>query len=714
MALFEQIKETVGFKREEKQKFFWVVYIGAEEIVLALVKTQEGEFEILKTVTSVIDEERGLAGLTQTLGNLIKSVSFDEKPREVFFGVPHLWLTETGLKKPHQEALKRLTQDLNLVLSGFVSSLKAVLEFYRRQEGVPANFIFLEAYPKKLRVAVCQKGQVVKVGEKEIGESLSSTLEEILKEDFTGESLPSRIVIFGKKDFEKIRGEILSYPFEQTGLFLHLPKTERFSNNNLLEAIGFFAKESLDKKTQEVKTEKKEEQPRFGFVVDQDISQKLEGVPETPKKEEIPPPQPLPTKKVVTLPAFSLTKIFAWAKKVSLPHLRISLPKDYKVFPKPALLIAGLVILVFAAFILGFWYLPKAKITIFVEPKDLQETVEVMVIPEDFEASESAKLLKGKVISTDVSGELAAQATGKKLTGEKAVGKVTVFNKTLSAKSFPQGAEIVGPNDLSFTLDSPVSVDPATISTSSGSETKTYGRAEVSVTAKNIGSEYNLPGGIDFSFRNFSDTLYSAYSAEGFSGGSSQEVTVVSAGDQEKLEADLTEELRQKAEEKLLGETGENLKVFPEAITLKIKNRSFDHEINEEAEAVSLSLEAEAQTLGFSRDLLNELLVAEISERVPEGFELIPSQIESRERFKGKYKEALILEIDFKVNLLPKLKLEKVKQKLVGKKPQVAQDYLAGLPRVAGAQIVLWPPLPSPLLTLPHKAERISIEVKPE
>lgn len=710
MALFEQFKETVGLKKEEKQRFFWAVYIGLNEILLAKVLTQNGKLEILKIVSSAINEEKGLPGLTQALKELIESIEFDQKPKEIFFGVPHSWLVDLKLKKPHQEALKKLTQELGLVLSGVTSSLKAVLDFYTRQEGTPVNLIFLKVGPKKLRAVVCQKGEVVKVGEKEIGESLSSTLQEILQEDFTGESLPSRIVIFNKKDFEKIRGEILSYPFEQTGLFLHIPRIESLSQDDLLKAISFSAKESLKKTMRETKTEEK---TRFGFVIGQDVAQKEEKAPKLPKKEEV-LPQPVYEKKAITLPTFSLTKISARIKRFSWPSFQTILPKIQKLSFKPAFLAGGLGVLIFVGLVSAYWYLPKAKITIFVEPKELKETLEVLVAPEGFEASESAKVLRGKLVSTDVTGELSAQATGTKLTGEKATGRVTLFNKTLSLKSFPQGTEIVGPNDLSFILDGPVSVDPATISTASGSETKTYGKTEAPVSAKSIGSEYNLPGGIDFSLSDFSSTLYSAYSAEGFTGGSSQEVRVVSEKDQEKLEGDLTEELKQKAKEELQKEIREDLKIFPEAITLEVKNRNFDHEIEEKAETVSLSLEATAQTLGFSEESLRELLVKEVAESVPKDFELVPNQIETQEKFKEQFRGALSLEVEFKANLLPKLNLEKIKQKIAGRKHQVAQEYLTGLSHVAGAQIVVWPPLPSPLLPLPRRTNRISIDIKPE
>jgi hypothetical protein len=234
------------------------------------------------------------------------------------------------------------------------------------------------------------------------------------------------------------------------------------------------------------------------------------------------------------------------------------------------------------------------------------------------------------------------------------------------------------------------------------------------VTAEDIGSEYNLPGGVNLSFADLSANLYSAYSPDGFSGGSSREIAVVSSKDQGELEEKLTEEFKQKAAEKISREAGEELRVFPEAVTLEVQERRFDHELGEETETISLSLVAKAQTLGFSPDSLKKLLVAESADRIPEEFELIPGQIGSQEEFLREAKGALMMKVNFQAHLLPKFDLVEIKRKIAGRKPSIAEEYLTGYPPVADAQITLWPPLPSFLWRLPHRTEKIDIEVKPE
>lgn len=719
MVWLDQIKETVGLRKEEKPKFFWTVYLDSQKIALALVKFQEKETEVLETRTKTIEKTEDLSGLIEATRDLIGSVSFPQKPEEVFFGVPDFWFENDKLKEPHQKALKKLSQDLGLTFLGSVSTLKGILEFYRHQEGTSTSLIFLEILPQKIRVALCRQGQVESRSEKEQGDSVAASLQEALKEEFAGEGLPARIVVLGAEDFEKIRSEILDSSFEETGLFLHLPKVETFSAEELLTAIGLLAKGVLgerrlvtsgEQKKEEEKKKDTTKEDRFGFVVDKDISQKLEGIKVSPKEEILSSPPPPPGKEIKTSLALVVNKVLVQIRRLPLLFSRL----DFSRLPRSGLLIGGIAALVLVGTFLAYWYLPKAKIILFVEPKDLKETLEVTLAPDGFEASESAKVLRGRLVAVDFSGELSAPATGTKLTGDKATGQVTIFNKTEGTKSFPQGTKIVGPNGLGFTLDQAVSLDPATIATASGSETKTYGQAEVGVTADDIGSEYNLPGGIDFSVGNFSSNLCSAYSPEGFSGGSSREVTVVSEEDQRGLEESLTEEFRQKAGEKITNQAGEELKVFPEAVGLEVKERRFDHDVGEEAETVSLAMEATVETLGFSPDSLKEWLAVEVAERVPEEFELIPGQIESQEEFLQESEEALIIKVNFQAHLLPKLDLAEIKKKIAGKKPAVAQDYLDELPRTAGAQITLWPPIPPFLWRLPHQVERISVGVRPE
>ena len=143
---------------------------------------------------------------------------------------------------------------------------------------------------------------------------------------------------------------------------------------------------------------------------------------------------------------------------------------------------------------------------------------------------------------TTVEGSKTASTTGIKTVGDKAKGQVTIYRAGTSM-SLPSGTIIKGPDSLSFSLDEAVTV----ASGSAGSP----GSTKANVSAASIGASYNLSSGTSFSVGSYSLGDLEAKNESAFSGGSSREVNVVSDDDMEKLEKDLTDELKDKTIKKL-------------------------------------------------------------------------------------------------------------------------------------------------------------------
>jgi len=658
-------------KRKEDKKTFLVVWFEEKRVVLGVVDL---EGEIL-----AVQKERweGEKKVEEALKTCFQRISFSKKVEGIFFLIPKKW----ALTDP-REGLINLSQILGEKFLGFASHQEAVINFYKQKEGVAPNLILLGILGRRVEVFLVEKGEVVEEKEEKIEESLQESLKKALG-GFSQKTLPPRVVIFTAVN-SQVREEVLSYPFEESGLFLHLPRVYFLKDEDKIKAGGFLGKEKL------------EEEDRFGFVIGEDVSLKEE---KEPVEKRVAPKES----------RFSFPSLFAKLKRPSLPSF--SLPKLPR-FSFPPLLFLGGVLLFFGLLFFLFPFFTKAKVLIFVHSQPLKKTEEVLVSSESFESSPSAQILKVGEIKVEVEGSLSGQATGEKLVGEKAKGKVIVYNKTLSPKTFPKGTKIVGPNGLKFTLDKSVSLDPATISTSAGSETKTYGRKEVDVTAEDIGTEYNLPGGIDFSILGFSSNLYSAHSDQGFSGGSSRKVTVVSKEDREALEKELIANLRKEAEEKLRGKVDEE--VLKNALELEVEKKEFDHEVGEEAEMVSLSVKGVGKVLDVSFEKLKEFLLAKEEKEIPENLQLIPTQIKIQPHFKEKRGKVLAFAVDFEAKMVPVFKAEEVKKAIAGKSQKKAKSYLSSLPEVFDVQIKISPPLFQSFLPLPKKGENISLEIKPE
>jgi hypothetical protein len=714
MILKDSISKYTTSKLEER--FFWLIKISLDTLWMALARIKNGQVEIIETKKKKLFDKEGIEGLIEKARQARDSISSEREilPEEIFLGVPESWLEEGEPKKPHLSALKQLTSKLGLTLAGFVGTHRAVLSDLAIRESNSPNIILLEITKHKLDLLISKLGQVTANKEHDIKDSLAQGLEETLKEVFTGESLPPRILVFGEEVGENEKGEILAHPWNETGLFLHLPKVEILPYDLILKVVALAFKESPPS-TKAFQRNSGEELTReeLGFVIGKDIAEESREIPKKERKpvpEEKLPPQQSSFRTPYLFFVSQFRRIQELVRSYHFSALRFRTPILTNL-ARPAFLGGGLLVLVLLIILGLYWYLPRAEVIIFIEPKVFEDSLMILVATH-FPEEKETKAIIGTTVEVEVSGVKSLTASGKKMVGDYAKGRVIVFNKTLAEKTFLGGTQLLGPNDLRFTLSGPVTVDAATISTASGSETKTYGQANSEVTAVNIGSGYNLPSDTDFSFTEYSRALYSVLSSEDFSGGSSREITVVSADDLEKLEASLSAELKEKAKEDLMALAAEDKKLLPEAIELDVKNKEFSQKVGEETDRVTLTMNTLAQTLSYPKTALGEILVEHVAQALPAELDLLVGGIETEEKFVERRQDSIVLEVYFQASLAPKFDYKKIKTDLMGKSPSVAKEYLDKLPNVVGSQVYIWPPLPRRVLTLPHSAGRIKVQVE--
>ena len=203
---------------------------------------------------------------------------------------------------------------------------------------------------------------------------------------------------------------------------------------------------------------------------------------------------------------------------------------DFNVFRKKLVLIGGGIVLFVLFMVWAIWFAPHA--TVVITAKTTTSTVDKSVtLKQDGKVDTANNTIKSlrqeqkKEISVDFT------PTGKKKVGEKASGSMKLVRTSVSSLTItiPAGTSFSS-GDYTF-----VSTEPATLSgTSIGPGGVIQSSATVQVQATQVGSEYNL------SSRSYSSNV-SGFSAVGSSmnGGSSREVTVVSAADVAKAKAKL-------------------------------------------------------------------------------------------------------------------------------------------------------------------------------
>ena len=203
---------------------------------------------------------------------------------------------------------------------------------------------------------------------------------------------------------------------------------------------------------------------------------------------------------------------------------------DFNLFRKKLVLIGGGIVLFVLFMVWAIWFAPHA--TVIITAKTTTSTVDKSItLKQDARVDAANSIVKSlrqeqkKELSVDFT------PTGKKKVGEKASGTMHLVRTSVSSLTLtiPAGTSFSS-GDYTF-----VSTEPASLSgTSIGPGGVIQSVATVKVQATQVGSEYNL------SSRSYSSNV-SGFSAAGtaMSGGSSREVTVVSADDVAKAKVKL-------------------------------------------------------------------------------------------------------------------------------------------------------------------------------
>lgn len=432
-----------------------------------------------------------------------------------------------------------------------------------------------------------------------------------------------------------------------------------------------------------------------GFIVGGDV---LEHEPKTaePKKEEA---SPIPTAPIVQ-PGFG----------GRFGRLKLIFRRLLRRWPLSIAAALGLLLIGGAYIVLA---LPKADVKIVVAERPLEREATITASTTIDKIDPDTRKIPGVVKTASQSGTKKTSATGTKPVGTKAAGAATIYNKTISAKTFPAGTKIStgsAQSAFQFTVDSAVTVPAKTVDLGTGAET--YGQANVSVTATQIGTEYNLGSGTIFSLVGTPDSdAYSRNSAS-FTGGSKRDVQVVAQTDLDKLLTDLTNELKDKAKADLTSQAGSEAQVNDQAIKVTVASKSYDHKVGEEAGDVTLTLSISATATVYNGQNLKELLIKTLEAAAPDGYEVSSDGIEtSADLSNVEANGDLTFVGHIRANLIPKFDHDALVNNLAGKRPQAAEVYLKEIPSVVSYEVNIWPNLPDFFRSFPRDTKRIHIQV---
>lgn len=669
--------------RDKPSELFWSVVVEPGWVQAGIWYISESVAEVISIGPGAaweIDEE--LVGATDAaLSSAVQKLSEEHtEPTKTVFGVPSAWVKGGQINEEYLTKIKKLCTELSLNPVGFVVISEAIAHLYKSEEGAPLNAIILGLGKEFLEVSVFKLG--VLVGSTSVSRSVSLT-EDVTEglSRFEGASpLPSRFIVFDGKEGElgEAKELLMQNQWDEGKFrFLHTPKAEVLTSDRKVLATALAGAAEIGHISQ-VSLKNKETTEESNIVPVPNVSPEDLGFSVGKDVTEVPPTTPPPR------PIFrpQVRNLFAGL-----------VPKFGKSFTTLAILIVAVAI----AAILFWWFYPKARVAIYVTPKNFQEETNVVF----------GDAVPAQVLTTQVFGDKTIAATGVKLVGDKAKGTVQIANGNSSAINLTAGTILVSGSGLKFVTNSEASISGQILPGSPGT-------ASVDITAGDIGAQYNLAKAEVFRVGNYSKSLVAGTSQSDFSGGSSQQIAAVSKDDQVNLEKQLKGELIEKAKDELLAKTSSDRIFINDLASLDVIQEDFNHKTGDVADSLKLTLKLDVAALAVDKIKLLENARDSLKSKIPGGYVLRDSQIDFKFAFVNKKDDHFEYKMILSANFLPQVNTNAIIKQISGKTPEVVENYLTQIPGFSRAEVTLKPRFPGFLGVLPRVSKNITIEVTAE
>lgn len=368
-------------------------------------------------------------------------------------------------------------------------------------------------------------------------------------------------------------------------------------------------------------------------------------------------------------------------------------------------ILVPIILIMILGLIVAYVYLIRATIKVNISPKavDQNENIIFSTGGNDFDKN----TIQAKTSSISLPGSTSVTATGKKETGTKAKGTVTVFNSADVKRQIQEGTTIITSNNLEFTLDKDVTIASATGDIFTGIKS---GTAQTAVTAKQIGTEYNIPSNIKFTVGNNASLAGKNESA--FSGGSKKNITVIAQADIDRVVEALPKSLNVKAREQLSKKLSAGQTLLNVFSDFKPSKKDFSESVGDEAKTLTLTSSVTFEGISYGNTDLLEFTKSLIKDKFDPKLTASDSDIENTlKSIKQKDETSVTAVLAIRARLLPKIDEDKLRKELAGESFTKATTLLTRYPQVEDVEISLFPPIPFLPQILPRQADNITIDI---
>jgi len=757
MELGNFLGKLKGSGKEEPKKF--LALILTDEVVQASVWSVVNEATEIISIGTPVEWDGDTGTTTELITAVDATISsategLEDEPSEVILGIPHSWTDKGGVLGVKKEFIGKIRKELELIAIGYVIITDSVLSYLKMQEGTPTTSILIQVSRDELTILLVRLGQIEAIETIGRSDDVVEDVTEGIARFKVLDNLPSRIILFNSMhNLDDIIQNLLSTNWPTQFNFLHTPKIEALPKDVAIRALSVAGGSEVAKslglsvaattvkeaeivetktidesepeeemesvETQNVEEEVAEESnvvavsdsdflsaDDIGFSVKEPVEAVGEKVDFIDPDDEPEVEVSAPIKSVVKKP-FVAPKLVM--PKFSLPSFKFSLPHMSSLW----VMIGGGLLLFAALIFYLIYFLPKAMVTVAVVPKPLDQEVDLTLTTTSTSVNFDSAIVPAQVTTVSESDEKIMETTGKKTVGETAKGEVTIYNRTSSVKTLAKGVTLaIG--SLKFTLDSDVTI----ASKSAGSDyVDVPGKANVSITAATIGTDYNIASGTEFTVASFGKDSYVAKNDMSLKGGTSEEVQVVGKDDQKMLAKELTTELLDKLRLASASSMDPGIGIYLVEDSVKTEDVTYSNKAGETAKSLKLSMSVTATLLKYKTEDVTNLVNSAIDTSVPMGYirANLPSTVDLTASSISEDQTTVKGVAKVQVSLLPVIDTSKIIVSIKGKSPSALETILSSsIPGYQSAVVSITPKgLPTKLKRIPSNIQNVKLVITP-
>lgn len=751
--------------KRDNTEYFLSLVLRDEKVSAVIFTEAEGRinvvgehYETFKTGLEDATTEELLDVIDRTISTAEKSLPPEVESHKTIFGVKQDWTTNGKISQEYLLKLKKISDELDLKPMGFLVVSEAIAHLLQKEEGAPISAVLAEIGSKSVTLSLIKAGKVIETESAPLEDGTVKTVDKLLHHFRVSEILPSRIILYdgGRQDLQQ---EFIAHSWSKVLPFLHVPQVITLSANfdsravlngaatqmgfsvlegtltkaekedkapvvddlgaalgeedkTIAEAASEFGFSEKDVKTG--KAEPKESRTEEEAISELDKQKLTEGIKEEPKTAVDPANQNIRAARVSEIPEELAIK----DEKRQLPvnaaaitagflgvfgkiHLRSLFSAASA--SKKRLLIVGIPLILIMLIIFVYVFARTATVTLDITNKTVSKSESVT-----FSSSKSTNadknIIGAEFVTVSEDGKITTSATGKKQTGDKAKGSVTIFNNSDQGITLPTGTTITSSNNLNFTLDKPVTVASASGDVFSGTKP---GTGTITVTAEKFGTNYNLPSGTKFDVKGNSDVA--AKNDNAFSGGTTKNVQVVAQADLDKLAGDLTKQLETNAKSDINKKNIGDTEVLPNFISETFSKKSYSQKLDDEATDVALTATISYEGISYKKSDIESFATKKLGGS--NNLTVNNDQISlSASGLKQKGND-VTGNLTIKAGLIPQIDTNSLAGQIKGKSLDQATNILNNIPQLEHASITIFPPIPLLPNLVPFSSGKIKIVV---